>query len=342
MIRCMVVLIPAYRPTERLPRLVEALFAHGITDIVVVDDGSEDSFAPHFEQVRSMGAQVLRHMANMGKGRSLKTGLNEIILRYPDRSVTLADCDGQYSAEDVLRVAELSTRHPEAVVLGVRSPDADTPVWGRIGNGIMKLGFFLSSGKAISDSQTGLRGLGADTVSPLLSVPGEHFDYMMNMLLHCPGLNIPILQQAIDTPYPSDIHSPHFHPLRDALRVFWRLFIFIVSSLASFAVDYTLYICFLELFHLPVQYAFLSARLLSALFNFYLNRRMVFQSRSNLALQVVSYGVLCIALALAGTYGVELLVLHLGLNQYLAKPLVDGVLFIISFLVQRLFIFRKP
>ena len=46
------VIIPAYRPDQKLIGTLEGLCQAGFTDILVVDDGSGPEFAPIFEQVR--------------------------------------------------------------------------------------------------------------------------------------------------------------------------------------------------------------------------------------------------------------------------------------------------
>ena len=46
------VIIPAYRPDQKLIRTLEGLCELGFTDILVVDDGSGPEFAPVFQQDR--------------------------------------------------------------------------------------------------------------------------------------------------------------------------------------------------------------------------------------------------------------------------------------------------
>ena len=40
------ILIPAYRPSEQLPRLADELIARGVRRIVIVDDGSGPAYRP--------------------------------------------------------------------------------------------------------------------------------------------------------------------------------------------------------------------------------------------------------------------------------------------------------
>ena len=70
------VIIPAYRPDEKLIRLLGELVSRGFTDIIVVDDGSGDAFAGIFERVSTFSeCTLLVHEVNRGKGRALKTAM---------------------------------------------------------------------------------------------------------------------------------------------------------------------------------------------------------------------------------------------------------------------------
>ena len=78
------VIIPAYEPDEKLIKLVEDLNAAGIGPVVVVDDGSfPGEYGQIFDKVRQLGARVLVHAVNMGKGRALKTAFNFCLNEYP-------------------------------------------------------------------------------------------------------------------------------------------------------------------------------------------------------------------------------------------------------------------
>ena len=101
-----VVLIPAYKPDERLVQLTRELKEEKL-DVLLVDDGGGAQYAPIFEQCRALGAEVAVHAVNQGKGRALKTGLNAALNIWPDLSgVMTADADGQHTLRDILRIIE--------------------------------------------------------------------------------------------------------------------------------------------------------------------------------------------------------------------------------------------
>jgi glycosyltransferase involved in cell wall biosynthesis len=79
------VLIPAYKPDERMLTLIEALKAIGFDRLIVVDDGGGENYAPLFQRAAAAGAEVLTHPVNRGKGAALRTGLKRILETGPAR-----------------------------------------------------------------------------------------------------------------------------------------------------------------------------------------------------------------------------------------------------------------
>ena len=128
-----VVLIPAYKPDERLIDLTRELIDNKL-DVLLVDDGGKAAFAHIFDACRSLGAEVAVHAVNMGKGRALKTGINAALLRWPDMAgIVTADADGQHTPKDILRLIDALHEHPDKLVLGSRAFTGNVPkksLWG--------------------------------------------------------------------------------------------------------------------------------------------------------------------------------------------------------------------
>ncbi len=94
--------IPAYNPDAKLVSLVASIREKD-TDIplLVVDDGSGFETQEIFDVLESKyHCIVVHHAVNMGKGRALKTALNEVLLRFPHvLGVVTLDADGQHLPE---------------------------------------------------------------------------------------------------------------------------------------------------------------------------------------------------------------------------------------------------
>ncbi len=86
-------IVPAYNEARNLPRLAEAMRAHGAScDVVVVDDGSGDDTG---RVAAAMGWSVLRLPMNLGIGGAVQAGYLWAFERGYDVAVQI-DGDGQH------------------------------------------------------------------------------------------------------------------------------------------------------------------------------------------------------------------------------------------------------
>lgn len=216
MVNDVTVLIPAYQPDDKLVALVENLrpvFAH----IVIVDDGSTEGVEV-FDRIRPQVDVVLKHEVNRGKGAALKTGFTWIRDHQGEmKGVVTADADGQHKVEDIRRVAEAVANRPGGLVLGVRHFGLKVPFRSRLGNHWTTFFFWLLTGLAIKDTQTGLRGIPHDLLERVIQLRGERYEYEMRMLVDARLNPQKPLQLPIETVYLDGNKSSHFHPLRDTI-----------------------------------------------------------------------------------------------------------------------------
>lgn len=329
------VLIPAYRPDERLVEAARALMK--VFSLTVVDDGSGEAYFPIFQELRDMGATVLSHEQNRGKGAALKTGIRSIMLKPDDPAgIVTADADGQHTVDDIVRVAIAMEEHPGTLILGCRD-FGKMPLRSRAGNTITRFFFRLSTGLKISDTQTGLRGLPASLFSRLLELPGDRYEYEMDMLIALGTWKTPYLEIPIETVYLDHNSASHFHALRDGFRVFSRIIRYTMSSLSCAAADYLLYILLLSV--LPAAWSYAAARVCSATMNYFLNCKAVFGGKPSIK-NAVGYLLLALTSLVIGSVTVGLLT-KLGIGRVVSKLCVDVCLFAVNYLVQKHLIFRE-
>ena len=350
------ILIPSLSPDEKLLSLLGDLRAAGFEHIVVVNDGSTAEYDEYFKKAREQyGCTVLTHAVNQGKGRALKTAFNYLLSECPacEAAVTV-DSDGQHRIHDVRRVAEETLAHPDSLVMGCRdfsSKNENIPARSRFGNVTTSRVLRLFCGIRLSDTQTGLRGFSPRAMRLFMKTKGERFEYEMNMILDAKENGMDLREVPIDTVYIEENKTSHFNPLKDSLRIYAVFAKFIVASLSSFVVDILLYTLFLWLLMtaLPltssqeqaIVVATYAARVLSALFNFFVNRTTTFKSKAGLGGTMLRYAILCVVQVTASAFATSGLFTLLGWNATLLKLIVDVVLFVLSFGIQRSWVFRK-
>lgn len=347
------VLIPAYQPNEMLLKLIKELKSIGITDIVIVDDGNTRGGYDIFESIGQMfDCDIVRHCVNMGKGRALKDGFNYCICKYPNLyGCVTADADGQHTPEDIYKCMKALAENREMLILGCRDFDQENvPVKSKLGNKITRTICKWFCGINVSDTQTGLRAIPKKFMEHLLNVSGERFEFETNMLLETKG-RCEIKEVTIHTVYDSkENHATHFDPIKDSIKIYkilGKTFLrFVFSSFSSSCIDLALFSYFVFLLKEKdtVFYAALAtilARVISAVYNYIINYKIVFKSTEKHRMSTLKYFFLAIIQMLFSavlvTTGIKALYF---LPEIWIKVIVDIVLFFISFIIQRKYIFK--
>lgn len=347
------VIIPAYEPDEKLLILLNHLKEAGIRNMIVVDDGSGSDYQALFARAEATeGCTVLHHAVNLGKGRALKTAFNACLLRFPTQcGCVTADSDGQHTPQDILACMKKLWENPEALVLGYRNFDAaDVPMRSSFGNKCTRKVFRYLVGLSVSDTQTGLRAIPASFMKSLMNVRGERFEYETNMLIETKNMSVPILEVPVETIYLEENKTSHFNPIKDSIRIYMIFGKFLFSSLSSSVLDLALFGLFCKILRaasgiwtgLPyIVGATILARIISAIYNFLLNYKVVFQSNANLAAAAAKYFALAVCQMLCSAFLVNELFGLLGGYEVAVKIPVDVLLFFLSFVIQREFVYRK-
>ena len=347
------VIIPAYEPDDKLIMLLKALQQSGIQHVVVVDDGSGEKYKELFERVEGFdNCTVLYHAVNLGKGRALKTAFNHCLREYEENvGCVTADSDGQHTPADIVACMRTLWENPNALVLGCRDFDApEVPGRSAVGNKATRKVFQFLLGLSVSDTQTGLRAIPAFFMRELMQVKGERFEYETNMLIETKNLNIAILEVPVETVYIEDNKTSHFNPIKDSVRIYMTFGKFLFSSLSSSVLDLLLFHMFCTVCRpLDGMISFVSyivaatvfARVISAVYNFLINYRVVFRSEAKLAYTAGKYCILAICQMLCSAFLVDSLHSWIGGTEVFVKMPVDIFLFFISFVIQREYVYHQ-
>jgi len=194
-------LIPAFNPGEDLISLVHELREVGFAPIILVDDGSDDLCKDVFTSLSNLpDVDVLRHAAELGRGRALRTGFNHFLLNHPDSAgVVTIDANGPHLPEDAVAVAQTLLRNPRKLVLGCRVFGEDLPFKTKVGNMVERSLVRFFAGKRISDTRTGLRGISRSAVTQMLELVGERYEFEMGMLVNSSKFADGVVEQRFST-----------------------------------------------------------------------------------------------------------------------------------------------
>lgn len=351
------VVLPSLDPDTKLITVINGLLAYGFSDIILVNDGSKPENLYYFEEAaRHPEVHLLHHKINCGKGAALKTAFRWFLENRPDAAgVITVDGDNQHHPEDTkacaLRMVETGN-----IILGVRDfSQPDVPARSRSGNRITSFVFKIFVGMTLSDTQTGLRALPRTVLSQLCDVSGDRFEYETNMLLAMKSQQLGFEEVPIRTVYIEENKSSHFRAVRDSWRIYKLIFSHFIrcalSSVVSGVVDEGLYMLLSHLLSTVLSGFLLTAipgaiaRIVSSLLNFFINKKLVFESKGSTGKAMLRYFLLAVPLAIAQlglTYG-TISLFNVGNDQIFLRGVLYAVvmafLFMISYIIQQRWVF---
>jgi glycosyltransferase involved in cell wall biosynthesis len=309
--------------------------------IVIVDDGSGPEYQDVFSRAGAFpNVHVVRHATNLGKGAALKTGINYALCAFPGLAgIVTADADGQHHPDDIERIASTLLARPDCLVLGCRAFDGDVPLRSRFGNTVTRMVVHALIGQKLTDTQTGLRGIPASLLLPILRIESTGYEYELEMLIAAHHLSIPVVEEPIQTIYEAGNKSSHFNPIIDSMKIYFVLLRFSSVSLMTALLDnLVFYLAFRHWGH--VLGSQILGRVFAVGFNYSMVRSSVFYSKQRHKAVLPKYLLLVLGSGAVSYAGIQFLSARLRINPVSAKLVVETILFFANFAIQRVFIFK--
>lgn len=350
------VIIPALNPDKALIQYCEVLLGAGIDFILVVNDGSDREYKDIFDAIgQKHGCCVITHRENQGKGRALKDAFRYFMEKgeFTEQyiGVITVDSDGQHSAEDVIKLKRELCQNRKELILGVRDFQlSHVPAKSRYGNKLTCFIFYLLHGVKLKDTQTGLRAIPCSILPCYVNLKGERFEYETNMLIATADCGIPFCEIEIQTIYLNQNEGTHFRPFRDSVIIYGLLFQkfirYVFSGLSSFLLDILAFRLILTISHFSdaavrITFSTVCARILSSIYNFMMNRNFVFEKKGKIIEKMIPYYLLCFFQTCASAFLVFVCYQGFDISETVAKIVVDMMLFIISYQIQKRCIFNN-
>ena len=352
------VVLPSLDPDEKLIAVVDGLLEYGFTDIILVNDGSKAENLHYFTDLAAAHPEIhlLHHQVNKGKGAALKNAFRYFLENRPEGyGVVTVDGDNQHHPEDTRRCCEQMLKSGN-IVLGCRDFTLDhVPARSRLGNHTTSAIFKIFVGMTISDTQTGLRAIPRKQLEILTGIAGDRFEYETNMLLAMKDNGLAFDEVKIRTVYIEENKSSHFRVIHDSWRIYKLIlkhfFRYTLSSIVSAVVDTGAYALLTVLLRNLVQafaltaVAGVGARVISSLLNFFMNKKLVFQTNVSTGKAMLRYYTLALpqmAAQVLLTQGVYALLnisdTATGLRT-LIYAVVMTVLYFLSYVIQQRWVF---
>lgn len=209
-----VALIPALNAARTLPPIVVET-RRQLEPVIVIDDGSSDGTG---EVARAVGATVLRHEVNRGKGAALKTGFAWALANGYDGVITL-DADGQHLPSEIPKFLAASG---DLIIGGRDHLFQHMLPRRRNANRFSAWCISRCAGVRIPDSQSGFRFYSAELLRAL-QLRADGFDMESEVIVRAGRRGFRIVTIPIALGFVDGISTSHYKPLKDTLRIAWTV-----------------------------------------------------------------------------------------------------------------------
>jgi len=207
------VVIPAFNAARHLEAVIGATSRFiPLSRIIVVDDGSTDDTQITAER---MGAVVLKHSENCGKGVALNTGILAAGARGAEYAITM-DADEQHDPSEIPAFIARVVESGADIVVGNRMANRKNMPGDRVfANRATSWFVSTRTGVDVPDSQNGYR-LIRIALYKSLKIKARRYDAESELLIRAAKAGAKIDSVAVETIYGTEVSS--VHPVVDTLR----------------------------------------------------------------------------------------------------------------------------
>lgn len=147
------VLVPAFNEEKTIKEVLQKLLKQKeVSEVIVIDDASQDATARIAKSIKNSKVQVIRHAKNQGKGKAIQTGLSQASGNY----VLIQDADLEYDPAEISTMLDPVKSGRASVIYGSRFFGAHTNMfyWHFVGNKLLNFVVNVLYDTTLSDMET--------------------------------------------------------------------------------------------------------------------------------------------------------------------------------------------
>ena len=219
------VVIPVYNVVNNIAEILKRVQATSLpTEIIVVDDGSQDGTRTILQQLDGQGnMRVILHERNQGKGAAVVTGMNaaqgDILL--------IQDADLEYDPRDYPTLLRPIQEGVAEVVYGSRflgAPHRVAMFWHMVANRLLTLMTNILYNTILTDMETGYKVFRREVIQGM-KIRSKRFNFEPEFTAKVLKRNYRIFEVPISF-NPRDYSQGKKIKLKDAFEAVWALLIY--------------------------------------------------------------------------------------------------------------------
>lgn len=288
--------------------------------------------------IEKLNAQGFEEIISQDKDETVRAALKNACGKNCGK-IIIVNPDIGYGVEDVCALANELLKSDEALYVGVsKTPEKK--------NAASSLFSFLAGIEA-QDAQSLLFGMSKENARIFIDMKSAENTFLFNIPLEARAKSIPVKEVITSEP---DLAPAGFSILTRSFKLYLVFIKFSISAAIAYVIDITTFLLFENAFgFFSQEYKILTATILSrvlcSIATYFLNKGAVFQSHLKGVGVVVRFFILSAAQLIASWLLVWWLGSMLGgsdVVNMLVKIVVDLVIFIVSFSIQRDWVFKEP
>jgi len=220
--------IPAFNEERSIGGVIVRTLKH-VDRVVVCDDGSVDLTGAIAE---GLGAVVLRHERNRGKGAALNSSFRHVRGLKPD-VVVMLDADGQHSPDEIPQLVKPILDGEADMVVGsryVKDSKMDAPLYRRLGLKVINALSGRSGNHSVGDTQSGFRAFSVKALDCMLESESEGYGVESEQLVLSQRHGLRVVEVPVTIRYGGLENTSKKHPVSHGAELIGTLLKLVVEE----------------------------------------------------------------------------------------------------------------